>query len=408
MSDGSSTVHVTVDTREVANEVSRLKKDIIHVAKEVKGVSNNINVLQAELLAQMAVTIERITAVKNEVSRSIESAAQAKVVESATDIFGKIGIITSSAKRISQQYHKSVIRCGRASEKFDRLNDEVKISYHTDIQRLGKYIFYLWNNHYRKVEDRIQKQHSGFLTTIKHSVEQIRKYRENKLEELLMAIKEKLACFLTQRKNFHDSISMITARKLNAPLEKIAIPIIVVKKVGDEFAQIKVGHEVVPEVNDYISYCLKETDIFTTYRSDKSSLDKCIHWRRMTPGEIEQMESNFKRLLEKNLISREYRELLVKNLRKNPPLVPEKFEWPGDDDIMRFVNHPPEEFENAIIDFELEDQEDISGENSTLSQFSELVDIDGEVNIKEMKIVSNESESEEDMEDIELDEEREL
>lgn len=353
MSNGSPTVRVNVDTSAVANEVSRLKSDINHVANEVRGVSNNISILQAELLAQMVVTIERITAVKNEVSRSIEAAAQAKIIETATEIFGKIGIITSSAKRISQQYHKSVIRCGRISEKFDRLNDEAKVSYHTDIQRLGKYIFDLWHNHYRKVEDRIQKQHTGFLTTIKHSVEQIRKYREKKLEELLIAVKEKLARFLEQRKNFHDSISMITARKLNAPSDKIAVPMITVKKTGADSSQIKIGHEVVtnaptqttsgnetiPNANKHIRYSLRETDIFKTYRSDHSSLDKYVRWRDMTPGELNQLKQDLDRLMAENYISREYHDLLVRGLKKSPPKVPEQFELPRERDNLTTVIH---------------------------------------------------------------------
>jgi hypothetical protein len=355
MSNGS--VHVTVDSRAVAAEVSRLKSDINHVANEVRGVSNNIHILQAELLAQMAITIDRINAVRNEVSRSIEAAAQAKIVESASEIFGKVGIITSSAKRIGQQYHKSVIRCGRISDKFDRLNEEVKVSYHTDIQRLGKYIFNLWDNHYQRVEDHIQKQHTGFLTTIKRSVEQIRKYREKKLDELFKGVKEKLAHFLEQRKNFHNSISMITARKLNVPVDKIAIPMITVKKTGTAFTQIKIGHEVVPETNKHIGYCLQETDIFKTYRSDHSNLDRYIRWRDMTHEELKQLEHNLEQLLKKKHISREYYELLVQGLKKSPPKVPEQFELPQTGDTLSEVICPPvEKIESQQVEIKLEEE----------------------------------------------------
>lgn len=341
MSNGS--VHVTVDTRAVAAEVSRLRGDINQVAGEVRGVSNNIHVMQAELVAQMGVTIERLNAVKNEVSRSIEAAAQAKIVEAASEIFGKAGIITSSAKRISQQYHKSIIRCGRMSDKFDRLNDEVKASYHTDIRRLGKYIFDIWYNHYQKVEDCTQKQHTGFLTTIKRSVEQIRKQREQKLEELLKAVKEKLELFLEQRKSFHDSISRITAGKLAAPVDKIAIPMIIVKKRASAVSQIKIGHEVISEENEHIGYCLKETDLFKTYRSDHSNLDKYVHWREMTPGELKQLEHNLGRLLEKKHIGKEYHDLLIQVLKKHPPKVPEQFEMPQTGEKLSSVIHSTSE-----------------------------------------------------------------
>lgn len=418
MSDGSPNVYVTVDTSDVANEVSRLKSDINHVANEVRGVSDNIHILQAELLAQMAVTIERITAVRNEVSRSIEAAAQAKIIETATEIFGKIGIITSSAKRISQQYHKSVIRCGRTSEKFDRLNDEIKISYHTDIQRLGKYIFDLWHNHYRKVEDRIQKQHTGFLTTIEHSVEQIRKYREKKLEELLNAVKEKLSRFLEQRKNFHDSISMITAGKLAAPVDKIAVPMIIAKKTGADSAQIKIGHEVVTDAtthitfddetatkpNEHIRYSLRETDIFKTYRSDRSSLDKYVRWRDMTAGELNRLERDLERLVRENHIGREYYELLVQGLKKNPPKVPERFDMPREGDNLAAVIHTPGT-ETGSWPTETKEDDEAFGENEIGEEFEEESGKVYELVMEEDEEYEEGEEDEED--DIEYEEEKE-
>jgi hypothetical protein len=399
MSNGS--VHVTVDTRAVAAEVSRLSGDINQVAGEVRGVSANINILQTELLARLTVAIERINAVRNEVSRSIEAAAQAKIVESASEIFGKVGIITSSARRISQQYHKSVTRGGRIWEKFDRLNDEVKTSYHKDIRRLGKYIFDIWENHYQEVEDLTQKQHSGFLTTIKRSVEQIRKFREQILEKLLNTVKEKLAYFLEQRNNFHNTISMITAGKLDAPMDKIAIPMITVKKAGADCSQIKIGHEAVPETDKHIGYRLKETDIFKTYRSDHSNLDKYIRWRDMTPGELKQLECNLNRLLEKNHISSEYHELLVQGLKKNPPGVPGQFELPQDGDNLSTVIHPlSEETKTQSIEVEVDlHEEDVLVEDK-------IGDEPGE-EVKEAYEFGNEKDNGDIKEDIEVQEEKE-
>jgi hypothetical protein len=369
MSEGSPNVYVTVDTHDVAAEVSRLKSDINHVANEIRDVSNNIHILQVELLAQMAVAIDRLNAVRNEVSRSIEAAAQAKIVETASEIFGKIGIITSSANRISQQFHKSVIRCGRISEKFDSLNDEVKTSYHTDIQRLGKNIFDLWYNHYQGVENRIQKQHTGFLTTIKRSVEQIREYREQSLEELLKSVTEKLDHFLEQRKNFHNSIAMITARRLSAPEDKIAIPMIIVKKKGVESAQIKIGHEVASKTHKHIRYDLKKTDIFRTYRSDHSNLDKYIRWRQMTHEELKQLEQNLRRLLEKKYFSKEYYQLLIRALKKNPPKVPEQFEMPrtGDHLAAEAIRLTQEEEEYLQTEIKL-DEKNWTDEDESQSQ----------------------------------------
>ena len=408
MSNGS--VNVTVDTRAVAAEVSRLSGDINQVANEVRGVSNNIHILQAELLAQIAVTIDRINAVRNEVSRSIEAAAQAKIVESASEIFGKVGIITSSARRILQQYHKSVIRCGRIWEKFDRLNSEVKTSYHKDMRRLGKYIFDLWDNHCQKVEDLIQKQHTGFLTTIRKSVEQIRKNREQELEELLKWVKEKLSHFLEQRNHFHQSISMITARTLDAPLDKIAIPMITVKKAGAEFTQIKIGHEVAAEPNDHIGYCLKDTDIFKTYRSEHSKLDQYIRWRDMTPGELKQLANNLKQLLEKNQISSEYHELLVQGLKKNPPRVPEQFERSRAGDQLSASLHPHLEItENPQVEIELEpDEEEVSMKNrieEESGEAEEVKELDEGKKIYEIQL--DEDENDEEEEEMETQEERE-
>jgi hypothetical protein len=404
MSNGS--VHVTVDTRAVAAEVSRLRGDINQVAGEVRGVSNNIHILQAELLAQIAVTIDRINAVRSEVSRGIEAAAQAKIVESASEIFGRVGIITSSARRIMQQYHKSVIRCGRIWEKFDRLNDEVKTSYHKDIRRLGKYIFELWDNHCQKAEDLIQKQHTGFFTNIRKSVEQIRKNRERNLEELLTWVKEKLAHFLGQRHHFHQSISMITARTLDAPPDKIAIPMITVKKAGFEYTQIKIGHEVVPGENKDIGYCLKETDIFKTYRSDYSNLDRSIPWRNMTPAEMKRLEHNLGKLLEKKLVSKEYHELLLQGLKKNPPQVTGEFELTrAGDEISQSLHIDLEKTGNRQVEIKLEEEalivDGIEEEPGEVEGVKQPVE---DMKIYEIKLDDEESDDDED-DDYEEDEE---
>ncbi len=251
MSNGS--VHVTVDSSAVAAAVSRLKGDIRDVADEVRGVTGSIQTMRDKLVSQLGANGQRLDAVKNEVTRSIDAAALSKLVETASEIFAKIGLIEKSKKRILQQYHKSIVRCSRTSDKFDRLNDEVKDSYHLDIRRLGKYIFDIWYNHYHKVEDRIDKQHTGFLTTMEQSVEQIRKKREKELEE------------------------------------------------------------------------------------------------------------NLGRLLKKEQISKEYHELLVRGLKKNPPKAAGQFEMPRSGENLHTVIHPPVE-EPAIRQIEIEFDEE-PGEN---------------------------------------------
>lgn len=355
MSNGS--VHVTVDSSAVAAAVSRLKGDIRNVADEVRGVTGSIQIMRDKLLSQMGTNGQRLEAVKSEVTRSIDAAAQTKLVETASKIFAKIGLIESSKKRILQQYHKVIVRCGRTSDKFDRLNDEVKSSYHLDIHRLGKYIFDIWYNHYQKVEDRIDKQHTGLLTTMEQSVEQIRKKREQELEDLFKAVTGKLEHFLAQRRTFHQSIAMITAGKLDAPLEKIAIPMIVVKKAGAETSQIKIGSEMEPGINEHLGYQLRETEIFKTYRSEQTTLDQYIRWRDMTPGELQQLEDNLGQLLKKKQISKEYHELLVQALKKNPPKAAEAFEMPRSGENLHEIIHPPVA-EQEIQQIEIELDED--------------------------------------------------
>jgi hypothetical protein len=355
MSNGS--VHVTVDSSAVAAAVSRLKGDIRDVAGEVRGVTGSIQIMRDKLISQMGQNGQRLDAVKNEVTRSIDAAALSKLVETATEIFAKIGLIESSKKRILQEYYKSIVRCGRTSDKFDRLNDEVKASYHIDVRRLGKYIFDIWYNHYQAVEDRIDKQHTGFLTTMEQSVEQIRKKREQELEGLFKAVTGKLEHFLAQRRTFHQTISMITAGKLDAPLEKIAIPMIIVKKTGAETSQIKIGSEMEPGVNEHLGYRLRETEIFKTYRSEQSTLDQYIRWREMTAAELKQLEENLGQLLKKKQISREYHELLVRGLKKNPPKAAEGFEMPRSGENLHDVIHPPvEEPGVRQIEIELDDE----------------------------------------------------
>jgi len=81
---------------------------------------------------------------------------------------------------------------------------------------------------------------------------------------------------------------------------------------------------VIGEAGEHFCYCLKETEFFKSYRSENSDIDMSMAWRDMTPAELMQLEGSIETLAGKKLISKEYCELLIQVLKKNPPKVPEQ------------------------------------------------------------------------------------
>jgi len=332
MSNGSVNVHV--DTSAIAAEVSRLSSHIDGIAYQVQAntqqLHSDIRTLQAEVLGGIAATWERLNTIRTEITRGIEAEAQAKILEQFSEISGKIALISSSANRLSQQYNKSIVRIGRLNRKFDKLNDDIVQSYHTDIRRLGKYIFDIWETHYHKtVESRIRKLHTGFLTTIHNSIDRIKQMREERLSQLLALTSSKLEGFIKRRENFQTSVKSIKVKSLPSFTGEIAIPMIILRKDQQSVGSVITGCEVKTLQDKSITYELSDSDIFRSLRTRFVNLDKCLSWRKMTAEEINKFEKDLERLVHEGYVSKDYLNHLLHALRQKPPLVPENFfEYP--------------------------------------------------------------------------------
>lgn len=324
MSNGN--VVVRVDTSAVAAEVSRLSGYIDRVAAEVATTRNQMHsdtrVLQAEIMGGIAASIERLTVIRAEIARGIEAEAQTKILEQLSEISGKMALVNASAERINQQYGKANVRVGRISRKFDKLNEEVAQSYHTDIRRLGKYIFEIWETFFQKtVENPIRRQHTGFLTTVRRSIEKIRQAREERLNGLLQSASSKLAGFVQRRENFQKSVESIKVKGLPALPGNVALPLILLKTEGKPGA-VLAGHEISRSPNEMVTYEFKETDMLKSLRRQFQDADRSVQWRAMTAEEIGSLETNLKRVLDDGHISEEYYTHLLRALKEKPPLVP--------------------------------------------------------------------------------------
>lgn len=323
MSNGS----ITINTQPIADAVSRLADHIDHVSSQVEAnreqMHNDMRLLQVEVLGAFAATWERLNSIRGEITRGIEAEAQARILEQFSQIAGQMALISASAQRLSQQYGKTIMRMGRISRKFDKLNDEAEQSYHTDIRRLGKYIFEIWETLYQKtVQNRIGKQHTGFLTTVSNSIESIRKMREERLAQLLNAASSKLSVFVQKRENFHNSVAAIKIKVPFTAAGEIALPMILMNVKNSGRTVNFSGYEIAPAGGAIMPYELKETDMLRSWRMRLQNIDYGLKWRVMNSREISVLEHNLRKLSERGYISAEYSNYLIDALKNQPLLVP--------------------------------------------------------------------------------------
>ncbi|MUG95794.1 hypothetical protein F7734_26930 [Scytonema sp. UIC 10036] len=332
MSEGT----IVVDTSAVAHEVARLSRDIDRLGDQFhndsrvlqREMAEGFNAAVAQMQDSLAVTVEQMQAVQlavnlvqQEVNRGIEAEAQTKLFEQYAAIAEENDTISTASQRLHERYSKSVQDTQRVVRRYDNLNQTVRQSYQTDIRRLGQYIFEILETHFHKtVESRISKQHTGFLTSVLDTIEQIRQTREQQLAKLLETASTQLTEFLKKRQQFAESVESIKTQ--NLPVTgKVALPMVILKRQDASKATILAGHEVVKSSGEMVKYQLQENDMFRTLRSDFTNADKHIQWRAMTPEEVSMMESNLKQLLEQNYFSQEYYKYLIQALRNQPPMV---------------------------------------------------------------------------------------
>ncbi|MCP2729027.1 hypothetical protein [Limnofasciculus baicalensis] len=335
MSEGNVTVRV--DTSAVANEVARLSTDLDRLGDQFH---NDSRLLQREMaegftasvtqmrdslavtMAQMEAVQQAVNLVQQEVNRGIEAEAQTKLFEQYAAIAEEIDAIATASQRLEERYAKSVQDTHRVTRRYDSLNHTVRKSYQTDIRRLGRYIFEMMETHFQKtVESRISQQHTGFISSVIDSIEQIRQTREQQLAKLLEAVSIQLTEFLTKRQEFAESIESIKVQNLPVTGE-VAVPMVVIKCQEANKTTILAGNEVVKSSGRMVQYQLQDSDIFRTLRSDFSNADNYLQWRSMTPEEINIMERNLQQLLEQNYITQEYYQHLIQGFRNQPPMVP--------------------------------------------------------------------------------------
>ena len=220
MSDSS--INVRVDTTAVANEISRLSRDIDGLRNDNRVLQQEINTGFTAAVTQMqqglAATViqmqgvqNAIGGVENQVQRGIEADAQTKIFEQFAAIAGENDVTQTAGRRLSERYNKSLLDTQRVIRRYNALNDTVRQSYQTDVRRLGKYIFELMETHLQKtVENRVTKQHTGFLSSVQDAIEKIRQEREQQLSNAFQGASTKLSAFLQKREDFENSVESIT------------------------------------------------------------------------------------------------------------------------------------------------------------------------------------------------------
>jgi uncharacterized protein (DUF885 family) len=331
MADGS--INVTVDSSAVAREVSRLSSDIQSLGNQFHSdaatLSRKVENLQTEMVEGMALAVTQMETVRLEISRGIEAEAQTKLFEQYAAIAGEMEAVFTAAQRLEDRYAKSLLDSQRVTKRYDSLNAEVRQSYQTDIRRLGKHILDIWETHFHKtVEGRVAQKHTGFLTSVLSSIEQIRQARETQLANLLQSTSTQLSQFLEKRQTFETSVKSIKVE--NLPISgEVALPMIVVKTQGTDQAKVLAGNELVKQSGPMVNYQLLDSDLLRTLRTDLKNAEDYAHWRVMTSAEVTTLENNLKTLVRQGYFSQIYCDYLIQGLRSRAPLTPDQVNLPN-------------------------------------------------------------------------------
>lgn len=324
MSNGTG--NVIVDTTAIANVVSRLSGHIDSVGNEIGNLRNetqhNLQQLQAEVTGGLALTAERVNAVRNEIARGIEAEAQSRILEEFSEIAGQMVMIQSAADRLKEEFNNAILRNDDLAGKFDKLNNLVIEGYQTDIRRLGKFIFEIWENNFSKtVETRISKQHLDLLSTVSSSIEKIRQMRENRLAVLFQEVSSKLSAFIDRRRKFENSVQAIKIKELQMPDDTVNIPLLYLKSEDRKFSAMQ-GYEVKPSNDPNVQFKFEKTDYFNEIDKKIGDINKRVTWQKISDDNLEKLIKDINLIIERGYISKEYGDYLIKALKLSPPEIP--------------------------------------------------------------------------------------
>jgi hypothetical protein len=331
MAEGT-TLSAVIDTRSmkimvdgISEIIGQLKNDIRtlntttsnglgNVNSGLSSVSGGISALNRDLMAQMVIELERLTSVKNEITRTIEVDAQTNILEHISNLSEDISLIHTAFQRIKKEHTKTFTRLAKINNKFDTANEQVKDSYVKDITRLGKYIFEVWELHYLKtIYLRLKSQHIELFNNSTATIDKIKSKREEILTNLLKAVDVKIAEFESNRAAFDFAVQNIKSDsfRFSGPIE---LPVTILESDNDKVffnCDIYSG----TKDNDRVKVQLTQrTNV------DMSKMASRVTWRNMSENEISNMENNLNECAKQGFISEEYMKFLIVSLKNNPPL----------------------------------------------------------------------------------------
>jgi hypothetical protein len=316
------------DIRQFTNSVAQLGSRIDDVGDKLNTVNRNLNVLQAEFLAQIGITIERLNRqiekteeVRSEVERNTEASAQSLLIQTAGKIFGQVGLISSQRKRLRDQFEKSIIRINRINEKYTKLNFNVEQSYHKDVVRLGKFIFEIWDLYTKAVEERLLTRHSSCFESIQRVNEEIRNLRETLIRQNYNNAKQKVETFFQDRQVFKESIEKLVQSDIKES-QSYAIPVLVsVESSEKKDVNVVIGEEIRLDNSQINPIILDKTDWFHQVREIRADWENSIEWRELNESELEDYVSLVGNFEEKGYFSKEFSETFCLALNNSPPKI---------------------------------------------------------------------------------------
>ena len=302
----------------IAKTIRELKIDIRDLDRTtshgLNNVSGGLTTLQRELLAQMILELERLTSVKNEITRTIEVDAQTNILDHLSNLSRDLSLISAVSERIKKEHTKTYSRLSKINSKFDIANEQVKDSYIMDVTRLGKYIFEIWERHYLKtIYLRMKSQHSVLFDHSKVSIEKIKTGREEKLASLISTLEDRILDYEKSVNNIAQS-NLGFQCGLDAQTDSVELPVTIIESTSEKTVfNCDINSDIQKEEKVKVRLTQKVT-------SDMSSLINRVSWRKMSESEISEMEKNLIECEKRGFISKEYLSFLVIALKNNPPM----------------------------------------------------------------------------------------
>ncbi len=148
----SAVNHVTDAVNQAGSQISNVTEAIQIVDRTIErgisGIGQKVDNLQKALFDQLVKELTAIEQLEKEVYRSIQANVQGQLSQFIGDLEGLKKAVQIALVQIAQIFGKSIVRQQRIFDKYNKMEEEVLLSYERDHKRLGEPIYKFLEDQY--------------------------------------------------------------------------------------------------------------------------------------------------------------------------------------------------------------------------------------------------------------------